>query len=185
MNTDNKAKEIMYDSPEAATYRKDIEGWVSADGFYCGKGEQGERMARYRGATHTRCECGNVIKMRTYTSCDECRRKKEVENYNKLPFREYDGDLTVTWDGDTYFRDEDELLEYLEDNELDEIDLLYCEKNEWMEIPYDFWADIMPEDMDELPKKLEEALDTFNKVLKELPPCSYSPSKIRTHYKKK
>jgi hypothetical protein len=180
-----KEKVIMYDSQEAATYRKDIEGWVSADGFYCGNGEAGERSARYRGATHTKCECcGAVIKMRTYTVCDECRHKKAVERYNALPFREYDGSLVVDWNGDTYFPCEEDIQGYLENNELESVDLLFCDENEWMSIQPDYWSDIMPEDSDgELPKELQEALDNLNKVISELPPCSYSPSKIRTSYR--
>jgi hypothetical protein len=181
----SKEKVIMYDSPEAATYRKDIEGWVSADGFYCGKGAAGEQSARYRGATHTKCECGAVIKMRTYTICDECRHKKALENYNKLPFREYDGSPVVTLNDDIYFFNEVDIQDYLEENELESVNLLFCEENEWMEVEVDYWSDIMPENNDEeLPKELQAALDNLNKVISELPPCSYSPGKIRTSYPK-
>ena len=180
-------KVIMYDSPEAATYIKDIEGWVSADGFYCGKGESGEQSARYRGATHRKCEnCDAIIKMRTYTLCDECRHKKAVENYKKLPFREYDGSPVVDWDSDTYFFNEEDIQDYLEDNELDSIDLLFCKENKWSEIEPDYWQDDLPENSDgELPKKLQDSLNNLNKVISELPPCSYSPGKIRTSYLKK
>lgn len=34
---------IMFDSPEAATYRTDIKGWVSRDGRYYGEDERGAR----------------------------------------------------------------------------------------------------------------------------------------------
>jgi hypothetical protein len=180
--TENKV--IMYDSPEAATYRKDIEGWISIDNIYCGKGKTGEDLARYRSATHTKCECGAVIKMRTYTTCDECRHKKAIENYNKLTFKEYDESPVVTWDNDIYFFSEVDIQDYLEENELESIDLLFCEENSWNPVEPDYWSDIMPENSDGyLPKKLQEALDAFNKVISEMPTCSYSPSKIRTTYK--
>lgn len=182
-NTEKKV--IMYDSPEAATYRTDIEGWVSADGFYCGKGEAGEQAARYRSATHKKCECGEVIEMRTYTTCNSCRHKKSVEYYNKLPFKKYDGSPVVDWDGDTYFFSEEEIQDYLDNNELESIDLLFCKENNWSKIEYDYWQDDLPENSDgELPKKMQEALDALNKVISELPACSYSPGKIRTSYKK-
>jgi hypothetical protein len=177
-------KIIMYDSPEAATYRKDIEGWVSIDNIYCGKGETGENLARYRSATHTKCECGKVIKARTYLSCDECRHKKALENYNKLPFRKYDGSPVSIWNDDTFFFNEDDIVDYLEDNGFEEIDLLFCDKQYWNQIEPDYWEDIMPENMDSLPKKLQDALDNLNKIISELPPCSYLPGKIRTTYKK-
>jgi hypothetical protein len=175
---------IMYDSPEAATYRKDIEGWVSIDNIYCGKGETGENLARYRSATHAKCECGAVIKTRTYKTCDACRHKKAIENYNKLPYRDYDGSPVVEWNGDTYFFNEEDIENYLEDNELESVNLLFCEENKWNKIEPDYWEDITPENMEELPKKLQDALDNLNNIIDELPPCSYSPGKIRTTYKK-
>lgn len=175
-------KIIMYDSPEAAIYKTDIEGWVSADGYYCGKGKQGEDSARYRGATHRKCEtCDNVIKMRTYTKCESCRHKVNVENYQKMKFKEYDGSPVFDYYGDKYFFSEDDILEYLEENELESIDLVFCSENHWDKIEPDYWADIMPEDSEgDLPEKLAKALEAFNEVIDSLPVASYSPSDIRT-----
>lgn len=180
-------KMIMYDSPEAATYKTDIEGWVSSDGIYCGKGKQGENAARYRSATHRKCEhCDNIVKTHSYTSCESCRSKKIVENYLKKPYKEYDGSLVVISNDDKYFPDEDAIIDYLEENELESVDLLFCEENNFNQIDSDYWADIMPEDSDgELPKALQEALDNLNNVIKGLPPCSYSPGGFRTTYRLK
>lgn len=175
-------KIVMYDSPEAATYRTNIEGWVSIDGIFCGKGADGERMARYRSATHTKCECGAVIKTRSYISCESCRNKKSKEEYLKLPYREYDGSPVVEQDGDQYFFSEGEICDYLTENDLEDIDLLFCSENHWQPVDSDLWADVMPEEMDGLPKKLQDALDALNKVISEMPPASYSPAKIRTSY---
>lgn len=50
-------KIIMYDTPAAAMYRTGIEGWVSSDGHFFGKGERAEHLARYSGSTHHKCEC--------------------------------------------------------------------------------------------------------------------------------
>jgi hypothetical protein len=177
-----KQKVIMYDSPEAATYRTNIEGWVNSEGRFYGKEEH---LARWSGCTHIKCEgCGKPIPVRSYTRCEDCRHKIAVENYNKLPFVEWDEtEPVVTWDKDTYFFSLEDLIEFLEDNEMNEIDLLLCEENKWHAIPWDYWSDMMPEGQDELPEALEKALKEFNKVISELPTQSYSPGKVRTSYK--
>lgn len=172
-------KIIMYDSPEAAVYKTGLEGWVSSTGRFWGKDEH---MARWEGCTHTTCPCGKIIKNRTYTICEDCRHKKASERYNSMPFREYMGEPVVTWDGDTYFFEEDDLAFYCEENELTEIDLLFCEPIMWSDVKEDYWGDDMPENVDEIPEELQKALDNLNKVVKSLPPCSYEPGKIRTKY---
>ncbi len=180
-----KEKIIMYDSPEAATYKTGIEGWVSGTGLFFGKNES---SARYSGCTHQKCECGNVMG-KGWTKCDECRHKAAVERFDKLPFREWDGKEPIcTWDGDRYFFSEDDLISYMEDDEdnmLSEINLLICEPNHWRQLDYDYWSDGRPENDDgDLPKELEAALKNLNEVIKKLPPQSWSPGKVRTKYKK-
>ena len=181
---EEKKKIIMYDSDEAATYKTDIKGWVSSDGFFCGDGKQGEQTARYRGSTHTKCECGNIIKTRSYNKCETCRNKISFENYTKLPFRKYMGEPVVDYDGDEYFFSEEQLVDYLYENDLTEIDLLFCDENNWQEIEPDYWCDCMIED-GELPLELEKAMEALNEVIRNLPAALYSPSKIRTNYKLK
>ncbi|OBW43526.1 hypothetical protein AB670_00056 [Chryseobacterium sp. MOF25P] len=182
METTEK-KIIMYDSPKAATYQTNVEGWVSSDGRFWGKGEHNEHMARYTGSTHRKCECGAIIETRSYLSCESCRKKKQLENYNKLTYKAYDGSPVVTAFDDQYFFNEDDLNAYLLENNLDSISLLFCEENNWFKIEGDYWADIMPENSDgELPDNLQKALDELNKVISELPPCSYTSGKIRTFY---
>lgn len=39
---------VMYNSPEAATYRTDIKGWVSRNGLYCGRDEDLDKAAADR-----------------------------------------------------------------------------------------------------------------------------------------
>lgn len=180
----NKEKIIMYDSPEAATYKTDLKGWVSSTGNYFGKDEH---LARYAGCTHLTCECGNIMK-RGWTKCDECRHKVAVERFNKLPFREWDNKEPVcTWDGDRYFFSEDDLISYMEDDEdnmMSEIDLLICEPNPWQQIDYDYWSDGFAENDDgELPKELEDKMKEINEIIKKLPPQSWSPGNVRTKYK--
>ena len=78
---DEMSKIVMYDSDEAATYRHNIGGWVDRHGVFCGKDED---LARYRGCTHRPCsKCGKPVP-KSYTVCDECRRKAEIEKYEAL-----------------------------------------------------------------------------------------------------
>jgi hypothetical protein len=174
---------IMYDSPEAATYVKNIEGWIDKDRRFFGKGDDGERMARYSSCTHKTCDCGNIMQ-KGYTKCEDCRRKASVERYNALPFKEWDlSEPVCTWDGDKYFFNIEDLEEYMEENELTEIPLLLCEANKYRKIEADYWADVFPDDSDgELPKEMQEALDNLNAVIDKMPAASYAPSRIRTTY---
>jgi hypothetical protein len=50
------------------------------------------------------------------------------------------------------------------------------------EISSDYWEDIIPENMEDLPKEINDALETFNKVIREAKPISWRPGKIRTTY---
>lgn len=172
-------KIIMYDSAEAAQ-QITITGWVSGgDKRFWYKDEH---MARWSGCTHLKCECGKIMR-KSYTKCDDCRHKLAAERYNALPFKEWNGEPVVEWDGDKYFFNEEDLIEYCEENEIKEIDLLFCIENNWRNIDEDYWADEMPDNADgELPKELQLALNSLNSVINTLPAQSYSPSKIRTKY---
>lgn len=184
MNTDNKKKEIiMYDSDEAAS-QKTLTGWVSS-----GKGGypphyygNDEHMARWAGCTHLKCECGNIME-KAYTKCPSCRAKSARERYLKLPFKEWDGiEYVVDWDGDKYFFSLEELEDYMHDNEIEEIDLLFCDPIGYSTINSEDIAGDSHEDWeasDELEKKIEE----FNKYISTLPPHSYYPGKVRTSHK--
>lgn len=176
-------KEIMYDSPEAATYVTNIEGWIDINRRFFGKGEEGERMARYSSHTHKICECGNKME-KGWTKCSECRRKSSIERYNARPFKEWDGKEPIcTWDGDTYFFDEESLIDYMEENEEDTIDLLICDPVNFRQIDLDTIADDTHEDW-EPEKELCDKIDEFNAYLKTLPPHSWMAGKVRTCYKK-
>lgn len=81
--TDKKI--IMEDSPEAASI-KTVTGWVSSTGRFWG---DDERMARFDGSTHKRCDCGAVIAHRSY--CRACSDRKEAEKWEAMPEAEWDG----------------------------------------------------------------------------------------------
>jgi hypothetical protein len=178
-------KIVMYESPEAATYVTNIEGWIDINRRFFGKGEDGEHMARYSSHTHKICECGGKME-KGYTKCPKCRHKSAVERYNALPFKEWDGkDPICTWDGDKYFFNENDLIEYMEydeDEPMTKIDLLICDPVNFRHIDLETVAGDTHEDW-EPDKELCDKIDEFNAYLKTLHPHSWMPGKVRTHYK--
>lgn len=181
-----KEKEtMMYDSLEAATFVTNISGWIDKDGRFFGNNKDSEHMARYSSCTHMRCECGELM-TKGWTKCEKCRSISDIEKYNKLTFKEWNGkDIVYSELVNKYFNDSDEIEYYCADEEIDPKDLrlLLCYPNEFREIESDYWEDVLPEESEgELPKKLQEALIVFNEVIKSLSPASYSPSKTRTTY---
>ena len=178
-------KQIIYDDENAARFVENIKWWVDINNRFYGNNPDSEHMARWSSCTHKKCECGKLM-TKGCTKCDECRTKAEIERYNQLPFKEYNGDLVYSHLADKYFRDSDEIEDYCTDEEIDPKDLrlVFCEPNEFNEINSDYWDDILPEDSEgELPTKLQEALDNLNKVISEMPPASYCPGKVRTEFR--
>ena len=176
-----KDKVIHYDSPEAAVFKTGIEGWVSADGRFWGKDEH---MARYCGCTHVKCQgCGNYTE-KHWTHCEDCRTKNADERWNALPYQKWDGNTPIcTWDGHHYFFNEEDLIEWLYENEFNgtDIQLVFASPIRYSEINYDYWGDEAHENW-EPPKNLVEAVEKVNDLLRELPPHSYTIGKIRTSY---
>lgn len=177
-----KEEPIVLDTDDAAAQKKTVEVWVSRHGRIC----TDERAARFDGSTHSKCACGNIAR-KAYTKCDSCIAKKKNEQYDAYAFEAWDYAKPVYSNyADKYFFSVDDLVEYCEEEDVEykDLQLLICEENEWQEVGYDYWDDMMPENADgELPKVLEEKLKELNEVISKLPPISYSPSKIRTEYK--
>lgn len=171
-------KIIMYDSDEAAT-KVQIWAWKDSKGSY----HLNENTARYRGSTHKKCECGELMRV-GFTRCEKCSEKLSKENFLKHPFKEWDLDSPVCTDyGQEYFFSEEEVIEYLEENDLEEIDLLIATPLDFSEVSEDYWADELGEE-GELPEEMKKALDALNKIIREQTTSLYWPSNIRTHYKK-
>lgn len=176
-------KMILFDSPEAAQYKTGIEGWVSSDGRFFGKGERAEQTARYAGSTHHKCECGGIAP-RGWIRCEDCQRKTAGENYLKLPYKEWDCDAPIClYDDDRYFFSEDDLINYLYDHKLNgsDVQLVFCEPVKYRSIGTEDIAPDSHEDW-EPSKALEEKIKEFNGFLKTLSPHSWMPGKIRTSY---
>jgi len=65
----------------------------------------------------------------------------------------------------------------------EELMLVICEPNYPRQIDSSIWEDDLPED-GEITKELQAKLDEVNELIKILPPLSWSPSKVRTEYKR-
>lgn len=183
---EKEKKVIMYDSFEAATkvvlnledgtyYGK---GWVSSNRQFFVT----EEMARHNSATHKKCECGEVYEARSY--CKSCSRKRRIESYYKMPYKEWDGKTILAMhDGDEFFNDMDQLADYCENHEIDSENLMLviCEPNKLEEVTSEIWADIMPEDGEGYaPQEVENKLKELNEVIKKQGPVSWSAGKYRT-----
>jgi hypothetical protein len=177
-------KMILNTSDEAAQI-KTLTGWVSRTGQFWG---DDERMARWSGATHLVCSCGEVHE-KGWTCCQKCRDKKDGERFLAKPFKEWDGETPLTiWGDDTFFFDEDSIVCYLEDNDLEaeDLQLVICEPNCATEIDYDRWSDDLPEDreLDDIAPELAKKVDELNAFIREHRPIlSWGMGKYRTVYK--
>lgn len=177
-------KIIMYDSPEAAE-QKTLTGWVSSgNGGYPSQyyGEN-EHVARWAGCTHLKCKCGNVMS-KMYTKCEKCISNASGENFNALPFKEWDlAEPVCTTAGDKYFFNLEDLEEYMYENEQPEIDLLICEPINYSHIDSEDVVNGEAHEDWEPSGELEKKIEEFNDYLRTLPPHSYEPGKTRTKYK--
>lgn len=176
-----KEKEIILPEDDRAAKLTTVKGWVSRSGRFWGNDE---RMARWEGSTHKKCECGQLMG-RDYTRCHECQDKKSIEAYYKMPFKEWDGKVALYDDAsDRYFFDEESVREYHEDEglELKDARLIICEPNYLRTIEYDYWDDCLPEDGD-LPEELVELVEKVNEYCRKSKPISWSPGKYRTEIK--
>jgi hypothetical protein len=173
---------ILEDSPEAATYRTDIKGWVSRTGLFLGDRQDSERLARYDGSTHAKCEkCGQIRRKNSW--CETCHKLREKEVYEKMPKKKWDGEGMICCDGDRYFTSIEEAEDYAEDNgqTLADLQLVICEPQYAHEIEDDYWEDLLPEDMglDEVYPELSKAIEVVNVLIRQKKvPLSYSAGKF-------
>ena len=178
MKTKEIPKIILESDPDIITYKTDISGWVSSTGKFYGNNKD---MAIYDSITHKKCECGNLME-KYYTACFECRHKVDVERYNNLPFKEWDGTgLVYSRLADKYFYDGSEIEGYCNDEDItpEDLQLVLTDPCYIPELTGEQWDDLLPEDIDRFPKAVEEAMRAFNKAVKGIV-ISYFPAKIRT-----
>ena len=175
------SKQINYNDKEAARFVENIKGWVDINGRFFGDGKEAEHMARYSSCTHKTCKCGEVFE-KGWTICPKCREKKDSEMYNALQFKEYDGSPVYSKSIDRYFFSEEEIMDFINDEEDGfDLQLVFCNENHYNELDGSYFEDVLPDDCD-FPDELQNAIDNFNEVIKNLPAASYSPSNVRTTY---
>lgn len=168
---------IMFDSAEAAEL-KTVTGWVSASGRFWGDDEY---MARFDGATHRQCKENPehpIHSVRGY--CSVCHEEERSQVFAKKPFKVWNGEPLVPFDDDRYFFDEDSLLDYLLDEEIDVADLrlCICEPNMPHEIdPADHFCDDLPEDGEIRDGDLLAAFELLNEMIRKSEPLSWSEGK--------
>lgn len=172
-------KIILAESDEAAKFVTGLSGWVDKNGVFWG---QLEDMARYASATHNRCEdCKEAIIRRSYRYCVDCIEKKDIERYSKLERKVWDGESYLHSDrDDVYFADYDQLNDYIDEHQIENIDslrLIICEPEYLIELDADYWADDLPEDT-ELPNSVLSAIETLNAALKDAGIVSWHPGKF-------
>lgn len=144
--------------------------WKTREGKYYSLKD--EKTARWSGATHIKCECGKITDKR-YTKCEECRRRAEIERFNKLEKKKWDGDTPITlYDGYKYFYSLEELDDYCiydcdGDVKPEDLMLVLCKRTTPRELePSEFFKSLFPENDDwDLPKEIYEAAKEFNDIV--------------------
>jgi len=176
-------EKILYSSPEAAE-RKEVTGWVSADGRFYG---DNEHLARWAGCTHILCrECGKHEHEKSWTCCETCRDKHVIERYNAKPFKAWDGEPLFSYSHERYFFDEQELIDFaLEHNVLPgEMRLAICEPDILKMVDFDdILVDRLPEDLylSDIAPELAEAVAKVNDIIQQTKPVlAWNPGKYRT-----
>lgn len=156
---------IFQDSPDSATYRTNISGWVDRHGRFWGSNERG---ARESGATCGRCDsCGSITR-KYYRLCDPCAAKNRSLKYAQMDKVVWDRETPIfSQTHDRFFFSEDDLRDYINDNEVsvESLELFLCQPKYLDQIDDDYWSESLPED-GELPDDVQAALDNLNSVIR-------------------
>lgn len=167
-NPDPKTLTILPDSPEAASIQT-VTGWVSRNGYFCGKDE---RMARYNGSTHSICGCGAIID-KSYIRCLDCQSLDELDKYNAAKREKWDGKTPLySATSQKYYFDLEELLEELDEEggTIEGMRLYLCRPTKMREVDPEYWEDELPEETDLKDVASDEilaALAHLNKLIRE------------------
>ena len=169
-------KIIMADSPEAASIQT-VTGWVSSTGRFWGNDE---RMARYDGSTHRKCENNpGHPPVANQSYCQKCHEDKQEKRWQDMPKEAYTPESfpLQLYDTDRYFFDAEDLIDWLQEHDIkpESVRLTKCKPAYPDEIePSEHFADILPED-GEVPEDVREAFEKLNEVLKKSEPFCWFP----------
>ncbi len=170
---------ILPDDPRAAEF-KTITGWVSRNGQFWGIDE---RMARYAGSTHSRCQTCSEMCSKNSLYCDKHLRERELEKYAARPVKPWDGTCMLYSETlDRYFSELAEVIDWLRDEDSGaspvDLRLVLCDP-EYPDAPdpVDYYCDKLPESGD-VPDEVAEAFDVLAKTLKKCGPMSWFPGEF-------
>ncbi len=172
-------KKILYDSPKAAQLRT-VTGWVSSLGKFFGNDED---LARYNGSTHRVCQVDpSHGEHATRGYCDKCRSQKDRARFAAMPKKSYeDAAFPLTlFDGDDWFYDEDELIDWLVDHGIapEDAELVEGVQDRFKEIDKDDVIDSLGAERYELPQEIADAIDALNRLLAATPSGLYQMGKV-------
>lgn len=161
---------------------KEFEIW---QGVKDNKFSTDEHRIRINNCTHHECNCGKEIENNGWQACQDCRHEQRMKKYREMQQVPWGSFPVVIFDGDQYFFDEEEFLEYCENEDISPEDLNLCvaEPNHMGEIDTDYWSCIIPEENDDpFSKEFHEGLKALNELIKNHAPISYSQGHKRTKY---
>ncbi len=161
MNKDKEEKIILDTDQDSASFQK-VEGWVSRDGRFYGKDE---RLARFAGSTHKKCDCGEIVPHRSY--CHNCYELKRLETYKSFELVEWDKKTPFCLlDDDQFFFEYEEYTDYIYNNELEgeDLNLVLCKPVRFRCIDEEYFLDDMHEDA-ELPDSIVEKINEVNRLI--------------------
>lgn len=165
---------ILYDSDQAA-HRATVEGWVSATGRFWGNNEHG---ARYEGCTHVRCACGEVMG-KGLGKCGACHEAENIARYAAMPRQRWNNEMLFSEATFSYYRNPEEAEDALEEGQtLADLRLVLCDPVYGPQLDDEVFYDSLPDDDNDVPDELLEALDAFNKAVRAAGVLSWSPGKF-------
>ncbi len=178
MTTEQK-EIILPDDPRAAEF-KTITGWVSRSGQFW---KNDERMARYDGSTHSRCQtCGETCS-KSSLYCDKHLRERELEKYAARPVKSWDDTCMLYSETlDRYFSEPAEVIDWLRDEDSGaspaDLRLVLCDP-EYPDAPdpANYYCDKLPESGD-VPDEVAEAFEVLARTLKKCGPMSWFPGEF-------
>lgn len=146
---------------EKAAKFKSVKGWVCQGcGRFWGDSESGARICCYTDAPCPEDGCTNR-RGRDRIRCESCAHKEQVKRWNGLEQTVWDGkSMLCELDGDLYFNDEDELIEYAMDRQTKPSDLfiIHCSPHNPPALDLsEYVQDYLPGDGDACPFTLLEA----------------------------